>query len=276
MLNPFKPLERKLEMNLIEHVIASLVERVFHNYVTTVIGVLVVLAATLGGMAQSIADGLMIYGIHVHAALVTAAAVALGVACILAKDSGVKLPTQVGMILLALAVVLGGTAPASAQSAISPLPNAPAAPVGFTASTGPVAINYRGAWSVGTIVDQSFDLMDFGAKKTNHLIIAGSELLAPTPGWNAYLGKVTLAPDFSKVLARTNIAPNSLSVSFDAAAGVATPTSSGSNIAWYAGGGLKYQLTSALSWQSLQAQYGAIGSQRFAALSTGLSFLFGK
>ena len=83
-------------MNFAEKMIAGLIERVCKNYLTSIIGGLVVLSATLGGAAQAIATTLVVHGVNVHSWLVTAAAIAIGVACCLAKDTGAKLPTEAG------------------------------------------------------------------------------------------------------------------------------------------------------------------------------------
>jgi hypothetical protein len=195
-----------------------------------------------------------------------------------AGGGGAKLS---GLVLAMLA--LGAMLPCAARGqtelrvvSVGPGAQPIAAPVGVTVSSDAVAMDYRGAWSAGTMIDQSFDLIDFGAKRSNRLLVAGSELLAPGPGWAAYLGKAIFVPDVSGLIAKTNVSPGSFGVSLDGAVGVGTPSNAGSSIAWYAGGGVRYQVTSGLTWQSLQAQYGGVGAERFAAISTGLSFLFGK
>lgn len=115
-MNPFKNLKEKIEMSIIQKIIASLIERVFKNYLTSIIGVLVVVSATLGGMAQAISETLVFHGIHIQSTLVTAAAVILGIAGILAKDTNTKLPPKVGVVLIAL---LLGASTLNAQSSSS-------------------------------------------------------------------------------------------------------------------------------------------------------------
>jgi hypothetical protein len=161
---------------------------------------------------------------------------------------------------------------AIAQTPAPPAP--PSVPVGFTGASEAVAFHYNGSWSAGTTVQESFDLMDFGATKSNRLFVAGKQILAPTPGLNAYLGDVIFQPDLSKLLNKTNVAPGSFSTVIEGGVGVGLPATGNSQITWEAGGGVKYQVTSSLTWQSLNAFYGRFGSTPFAGMSTGLAYFF--
>jgi hypothetical protein len=265
-------IERKIEMNIMEKLIAGLVERSCKNYVTTIIGALVIVAATLGGMAGAISDNLLLYGFHVQPDLVTAAAVALGIAGILAKDSGVKLPSQVGAILLmiSLALMLSGSAQAQTVT-----PTATAVSNGFAASGGPIAIHYNGTWSAASFTRESYDLVDFGATKANHVSIQGVELVMPQPGVNIYLGGVTLQPDLSSLFKKVNVPAGSFGAFFDANAGNGIPSTGPSHVSWLAGGGVLYKFTGSLSWTPLAVQYGRFGGTGFVAMSTQLQFVFG-
>jgi hypothetical protein len=109
--------ERKVEMNIVEKLVAQLIERTFKNYVTTIIGLLVIVSATLGGAASVISANLALHGVHVQSMLVSIAAIVMGVACILAKDAGVKVPTQVGMILLMIGIGMMCAIPIHGQAA---------------------------------------------------------------------------------------------------------------------------------------------------------------
>ncbi len=147
---------------------------------------------------------------------------------------------------------------------------------GFSGESDAVAVDYAGSWSAGTLVTESYDFMDFGTAKTNHVYIVGSELIAPTPGFNIYAGGVRFEPNLSKLFAKTNVQPGSFSAFFSAAAGTAVPATGNSHIAFLLGGGVKYQITPSLTWQTLQASWMRTGAQSGAYLSSGLSFVFGK
>ena len=182
-----------------------------------------------------------------------------------------------GVSIIAPLLILGLlAAPTHAQTATAAPTAAPTAPVGFTGSSEAVAFRYNGNWSAGTTVTESFDFLDLGAAKSNRLFIAGKQILAPGPGLNMYLGDVIFQPDLSKVLNKTNVAPGSFSARFEGGLGVGLPSVGASEIAWEAGGGVSYEMTTTLAWQSLNAFYGRVGSQSFAGLSTGLAYFFGK
>jgi len=265
-------IERKIEMNFIEKLIAGFVERSCKNYVTSIIGALVIVSATLGGMAGAISDNLLLYGILVHADLVTIAAIAAGVALILAKDTGVKLPTQLGMVLLlvSLALMLPGRAQAQTTS-----PTETAVSNGFAAAGGPIAVHYNGTWSAASFTRESYDFVDFGANKANHLYLQGVELVMPTPGVNVYMGGVAIQPDLSAAFKKVNVPAGSFGVFFDGNAGNGVPSTGASHISWLAGGGVLYKITNALTWTPLTVQYGRFGSAGFVAMSTQLQFVFG-
>ena len=175
--------------------------------------------------------------------------------------------SKVPMVLLAMC--LFGLS-AGAQTTEAPKP------VGFTGSTDAIAFHYNGAWSAGTTITQSFDFLDLGATKSNRIYLEGKELIAPTPGLSLYMGGVAFQPDLTKALSKTNVAPGSFSATFEAAVGNGVPSVGDSHIALMVGGGVKYQISTALTWQSLNAFYGRFGSNSFAGVSTGLAYFFGK
>lgn len=115
-------------MSILERLIASLVERVFGNKVTSIIGVLVIAAGVIGGAGKAFPSNLMLYGFHVQSALVTLAAIVGGVALLLAKDSGVKVsaPSPVILLLVALSLMCAGPLAAQAPPAPAPAPVAAA------------------------------------------------------------------------------------------------------------------------------------------------------
>lgn len=147
---------------------------------------------------------------------------------------------------------------------------------GFSGESDAVAISYNGAWSAGTLVNESYDFMDFGKTKTNHIYLLGTELIAPTPGFSIYAGGIRYEPDLTKLFSKTNVQPGSFSAYVNASVGSGVPSVGTSHIAFVAGGGVKYEITRSLTWQTLQAGYIRNGAQGGSYLSTGLSFIFGK
>jgi hypothetical protein len=192
-----------------------------------------------------------------------------------ALPSAQSVATKAGMIVL---MILAGSMlwPVSAQAQAATTSTTASASNGFAATSEAVAIRYSGEWSVGTHVTESYDFADFGKTKANHLYVQGHELLAPTPGLSIYAGGLQFEPDLTALLKRTNLPASNFGVYFNGAAGNGVPSSGGSHISFLAGGGVKYALTSALTWQSLNVQYFRYGSNNGAAISTGLSFIFGK
>lgn len=152
----------------------------------------------------------------------------------------------------------------------------PAASNGFSASSDALAVDYAGSWSAGTLVSESFDLIDLGKTKANRIYVQGNQFLAPTPGYSLYTGGIRFEPNLFSLLAKTNVPVGSLGLFVDGSVGSGTASSGPAHIAWLAGGGVKYALTKSLTWQSLEVQYGAVGAQRLVGISTGLSFIFGR
>lgn len=170
---------------------------------------------------------------------------------------------KLSVILLALALL---PAIARGQSATS---NG----LAFTASTEAAACHYQSAWTVCDLTTESLDLLDWGATKENSLSIEGYELVAPSANLSAYLGGVRITPDISALLKPTNLSAGSFSVFVQGAAGVA-PVVGGSKIAWFAGGGANYMITPSLTWSTIDARVGQVGSSPIVEVSTGISYLF--
>jgi hypothetical protein len=268
--------ERKIEMKIV----AALIERVFTNWISTVLGMLLGFAGVISAVYNLIPSTAVWQGHNVGNTLLAAAGVAVALAGAIAKDKNIginppTLPTKVGMIVL---TILAGSMlwPVSAQAQAATTSTTASASNGFAATSEAVAIRYSGEWSVGTHVTESYDFADFGKTKANHLYVQGHELLAPTPGLSIYAGGLQFEPDLTALLKRTNLPASNFGVYFNGAAGNGVPSSGGSHISFLAGGGVKYALTSALTWQSLNVQYFRYGSNNGAAISTGLSFVFGK
>ena len=268
--------ERKIEMKIV----AALIERVFKNWITTALGVLLGFAGVVSAVYNLIPSTALWQGHNIANTLLAAASVAVALAGAIAKDKDIginppTLPTKVGVIVLML---LSGSMlwPVSAQAQATTTSTTTSASNGFAATSEAVAIRYSGEWSVGTHVTESYDFADFGKTKANHLYVQGHEFLAPTPGLSIYAGGLQFEPDLTALLKRTNLPASNFGVYFNGAAGNGVPSSGGSHISFLAGGGVKYALTSALTWQSLNVQYFRYGSNNGAAMSTGLSFIFGK
>lgn len=184
-----------------------------------------------------------------------------------------------GLLLLGLLLIPAtlkaqtiGTPAIQAQVAPTPIPTSQ----GLSAESDAMAVHFNGEWSAGTLVTESFDFLDFGAAKGNHLFLTGQQFLAPTPGVQAYLGGITIQPDFTPLFKKTNVPTGNFAVFVSGAVGNGIPSVGGSHISFLAGGGVKYSVTSNLTWQTIQGYYGRIGSQPFEAISTGLSFIFGR
>ena len=177
---------------------------------------------------------------------------------------------RTGMFILC-ALILGAVA--SAQTATATVTGG--ATDGFVASAAPIAFRIGGATSLGTEIDQKYDFVDFGAKKTNRVYILGEEIEAPTAGLNIPLGGVEFSPDISTLLNKTNVPAGSLGIYFDGAVGIALPSTGSNSVAFALGGGLHQTLTSSLTWQTIKVQYVRVGARNAAEFSTGLSFAFG-
>ena len=156
------------------------------------------------------------------------------------------------------------------------VPQATAQSNGFSGASEAVAINYAGSWSAGTHVTETYDFLDFGVAKANHLYLPGHELVAPAPGFNIYAGGFQYEPNLASLLKKTNVPSGNFVVYLQGAAGNGTPSFGKSHMSFIAGGGVQYHLTSALTWQTLDAQWFKYGNTSGAAISTGLSFIFAK
>ena len=98
--------KEKIEMK----VIASLIERVFKNWITTVLGILLGFAGVVSSVYNLIPTTLVWHGYNVANTLLAGAGVAVALAGIIAKDQNIginppTLPTKLGIFLIALLVV---------------------------------------------------------------------------------------------------------------------------------------------------------------------------
>jgi hypothetical protein len=176
------------------------------------------------------------------------------------------------LILLVICLALMGAQPVRAQDTTT----TPASTSnGLVGSSDALAVFDSGIKSVGTLVAEKYDLYDFGSTKNGHVYAAGYEFMAPTPGYDAYLGGVSVKPDLDPHFKHLNVPAGALGIEFDVAAGNTILSSGGSNFSVMGGALLKYRATSALNWNVLQGQYLRHGSINSGGVSTGLAFAFG-
>lgn len=277
MLNPFKLLAVYNDLNKLEGVAKE--KATMQVKIAQYLTLLVTLSGTVG--MPTLAPNWL----HANQTLYT---VLVAVAILLhaifpsifstpsATDTQATGLNKVGVILLMVGLGAMCAAHVQAQAnAVAPVA-APTTTVTFTGSSDVIALHYGGAWGTGNLTTESFDLMDFGKTKSEHLFIEGKELIGSQAGINAYLGGVKYQPDLSKFLAKTNVSPANFGLYVSASGGAGLPTVGTSHAAMMLGGGIEYRSSSALSWNPLQIQYVRIGNQNAAVISTGLSFIFGQ
>jgi len=172
--------------------------------------------------------------------------------------------TVLAVILLAVACMCAQTTTAT-----------PVNPGGlnFTGGTEVTAFRFAGTTSAGAKITQSLDFYDWGTTKANHLSVMGYQFLAPTPGISFYGAGARIDPDLSKALSKTNVNSGQFGVFAETAVGAAIlPKTTGVGV--MLGGGIKYQITSALGWNSLSVNYLRLGSTNAVSMSTGLTYIF--
>jgi len=277
MLNPFKLLAIYGDLNKLEAVAKEKGTPMtkLMQYITlavSLVGALGVPAYLQTWLAQP--SHQLVYGI------LAAAAILLHAICpSIFAASNAQLPpitTRVGAMLLCLGLGLAFTPSVYAQTATTPpATTTTASGIAFTGSSAAIALHYNGAWGTGNLTTESLDFMDFGKTKSQHLFVEGKELIASSAGFNVYAGGVTIQPDLTKLLAKTNVAPANLSVAFNFDGGAGIPAAGNSHIAFLAGGQVQYKATSSLSWNALQVQWLRYGSMNAPVISSGLSFIFG-
>jgi hypothetical protein len=146
----------------------------------------------------------------------------------------------------------------------------------FSASSDAVAFHYAGQWSVASHTTESLDFLDFGAKKTNLVFLDGHEFVAPTVGLSVYAGGISIQPDLTPLLKKTNISASNITIDFNVAAGNGIPTTGSSHVSFLGGGRVKYKATSALTWNTAQFEYVRFGPNSGWSISSGLAYVFGQ
>lgn len=282
MFNFVRNVKRRIEMDFIEKLVAKFVERVFKNWITTVLGILLGFAAVVAAVYNLIPSTLAWHGYLVAATLLKAAGVVLALAGIIAKDEniGINPPTlpssKVGLVLLMLSVGMMFPVTAQAQTTTTATTTTTDTTTGFTASSDALALHFDGDWSAATLVGESYDFLDLGKVKSNHVYLKGYELVAPTPGFNIYAGGMGFKPDLSSWLKKTNVPADNFSIEVTAAIGNGVPTTGSSHVSALAGAIVSYRATSALTWNAIQGQWVRFGPKNGAAISTGIAYVFGK
>ena len=181
--------------------------------------------------------------------------------------------TVIAAVLALVAMV------ATAQNGTQPLP--PLTPVVsagpyFTASSDVIAMRYKGAWGTGSLTKESLDFIDFGKTKAQHIFVEGYELNAPNAGLSVYAGGGAYKPDLTKLLVKTNVSPDNLSIAFNAAGGVGIPSAGNSHVSFLLGAVLQYKATNALTWNAVQVQWLRFGATNSPVISSGLAYRFSK
>ena len=271
MLNPFKLLAIYSDLNKIEAVAKEKAN--MQVQVPQLVTLLVSLSATIG------LPTLVMSWVHTHTGVylaIVAAAIVLHAlmpsifAAPSAADTQATGLNKVGVILLMIGLGALCAGQLHAQTTPTPTP----AGITFTGGSAAIALHHNGSWGTGNLTTESLDFMDFGKTKSQHLFIEGKELIASSAGFNVYAGGVTIQPDLTKLLAKTNVTPANLSVAFNFDGGAGIPTAGNSHIAFLAGGQVQYKATSSLSWNALQVQWLRYGSVNAPVISSGLSFIF--
>jgi hypothetical protein len=277
MLNPFKLLAIYSDLNKMEGVAKE--KATMKVKVPQLSALFVSLSATIGlptmvtGWVQA---HFAIYLTIVAAAVVLHALMPSVFSAPSAADMQATGLNKVGLVLLMIGLGALCAGRLQAQTMV-PIPGTPTVTAAtFTGGSDVIALHYAGTWGTGNLTTESFDLMDFGKTKSEHLFLEGKELIGAQSGINAYTGGVKFQPDLSKLLAKTNVSPNSFGLYFSGSGGVGTLNAGGSHLAYMVGGGIEYRANSTLNWNPLQVQFVRIGNQNAAVISTGLSFLFGQ
>lgn len=169
---------------------------------------------------------------------------------------------------LVLAASLSSAVPTLGQSS---------SPAGFVASSDALAIDCAGTWSLGNRTDEVYDLVDFGASKTNRLFVGGSEITAPgcSGGLAVFGGTVSFQPDLTKLFSLTNLSAGNFLASFNGFVGNGIPGSGADHIASGAGGKVQYILTDSTAVNVIQCGVLFFGAARDPYCSAGLIEYFG-
>ena len=173
-----------------------------------------------------------------------------------------KLPCLLLFVILFHGAAFGQAAPAPASA-------------GFVASSDVLAISANGTWGAGNLTTESYDLLDFGATKSNRLFAQGVQLAAPSVGLSIYGGGLIWQPDISALIKKTNLPSGNFLVFVDASAGNGIPETGKDRVSAIFGGGLKYIANDTITWNTIRFEEVVFGNSRYPAISAGISAYFG-
>jgi hypothetical protein len=259
-------------------IIAALIERVFKNYITTVLGILLGFAGAVYGVYYLIPSTIAWQGHPIANTLVEIAGIAIALAGAIAKDKDIginppTLPTKVGMIAL---MILAGSMlwPARAQAQTSASTG-----LTFSAESEAFGIHYLGNWQTGASTSEILKVAAWGKTNQHALYALGNEFNAPGL-FNGYGGGFRVQPDISGFLTKRTLIPsNALKAYFEGVVGNAlSSTSNASNLYQRYGGGVQINLNQSgnLVAKAFSVHYDRIGAVNAFDASAGLSFIWGK
>ena len=163
--------------------------------------------------------------------------------------------TALGIVLVVIALCLPATAQVTA---------------GATAS----AIDYQGAWNIGTEQTQQVPFIYAGAQKNNIFSLGAREILVPGV-FNMYGGLFNYQPDLTALFKNTTFNPDQVSLSFDIAGGIATLQNGTTTTALEGRVNFQVALTPNASFTGGYAGGGLLGKNKFGDLSAGFAYAFG-
>lgn len=143
-----------------------------------------------------------------------------------------------------------------------------------TAGATASAINYQGAWTVGTEQTQSIPVAYWGAQKGNALSLGAREIIAPGQ-FQIYGALGSWSPDISALIKKTTFNPDQFALSFDLVGGVATLPVGPSKAALEGRVNVAYALTPNTALTGAYAGGGLIGQNPFYTVSAGFAYIFG-
>jgi hypothetical protein len=212
--------KEKIEMKLV----AWLIERVFKNWITTVIGVLVGFAAVIAAVYNLIPTTLVWQGHNVANTLLEAAGIAVSLAGAIANDKHIKintptLPTKVGMILIMLCTGMLLPATTRAQETTTDT-----SAITVTTGTDAVVVFQNGNKDVASLISVDLKFATFGKKSGHTLYLTERNLLDPSYA-NTYAAGLAYQPDLTALFKKTLIPSTSFGIQFGAAVGNKIPVS---------------------------------------------------
>ncbi len=151
-----------------------------------------------------------------------------------------------GIVIAAFALCL----PATAQVA----PAATGGSATVTAGGAAVAFRYQGNWSVGTLLPQSIDVIDWGTQKGNSFSAETLEVLAPGAGFNSYLAGGKIKFDISSLISKTNFSADQFQP-FCRGAGGETTLAGATKPTALGGCGVSYMITPNLTWTTVETDW---------------------